>query len=469
MNDTILIVDDEIDLLQGLERMLAMELNCRVLTADNGIDALKIIRKQPVDVVLTDIRMPEMDGLTLLQTIKDHDPTVSVILMTAYGTIEKAVEAIKIGAYDFIQKPFDEDRLIHLLKKGLELNRLVRENKRLLERLGNKRTFEDMVGRSQPMLSVFNSIQMLAKTDVTVLIRGETGTGKDLAARAIHGASSRSSKTMVPVNCPALPESILESELFGYRKGAFTNANEDRVGLFEQAHGSTIFLDEIGDLSPSTQTKLLRVLQDKTIMPLGANTTQEVDVRIIAATNQDLEARMKAHQFREDLYYRLNVASLDMPPLRDMRDDIPLLLEHFLKKAAEEQNTPLKSVTPEVLNHLLERDWPGNIRELENTIRGWNALTPENLITAEHLRLPKAALQLDVDNPNLDLPYKELKEHAIEKFTLNYLRRLLARTNGNISLSAQISGIKRQSLQKIIKRYNVPVERYRNDIKNTDL
>ena len=463
MNDAILIVDDEIDLLQGLERTVTMDLNCQVLTADNGIDALKIIRKQSVDVVLTDIRMPEMDGLSLLQAIKDHDPTISVILMTAYGTIEKAVEAIKYGAYDFIQKPFDENRLIHLLKKGLELNRLVRENNRLLERLGGKKSFEHMVGRSRPMLAVFSSIQMLARTDVTVLIRGETGTGKELAARAIHGAGNRASKALVTVNCPALPESILESELFGYRKGAFTNADQDRIGLFEQAHGSTIFLDEIGDLSPSTQTKLLRVLQDKTIMPLGTNTTHEVDVRIIAATNQDLEARMKAHQFREDLYYRLNVATLDMPPLRDIRSDIPLLLEHFLEKAAREQNTPPKSVSPEVLNHLLEKDWPGNIRELENTIRGWNALTPENMISAEHLRLPKEVLQLDIDNTNLEPPYKELTEHAIEKFTLNYLRRLLARTNGNVSLSAQISGIKRQSLQKIIKRYNVPVERYRSD------
>ena len=462
MNDTVLIVDDEIDLLQGLERTVVMELDCRVLTADTAPDALKIIGQQPVDVVLTDIRMPDMDGLALLQAIKDHDPSITVILMTAYGTIENAVEAIKNGAYDFIQKPFEEDRLIHLLKKGLELNRLVRENTRLMEKLSEKSPFENMVGRSKPMLTIFNSIEMLAKTAVTVLIRGETGTGKDLAAQAIHGASTRGSKSMVTVNCPALPESILESELFGYRKGAFTNANEDRIGLFEQAHGSTIFLDEIGDLSPSTQTKLLRVLQDKTIMPLGSNATQEVDVRIIAATNRDLEAKIKSHQFREDLYYRLNVATLDMPPLRDIREDIPLLLEHFLKKAAVELDTPPKTVSPEVLNYLLEKDWPGNVRELENTIRGWNALTPGRRITAEHLSLPKEVLKLAVADANLELPYKELKERAIEKFTLNYLRRLLAHTKGNVSLSAQISGIKRQSLQKIIKRYGVSVERYRD-------
>ena len=463
MIDTILVVDDEIDLLQGLARTITMELECQVLTADSGSEALRIIGQQPVDVVLSDIRMPEMDGLSLLQAIKEQDPSITVILMTAYGTIEKAVEAIKRGAYDFIQKPIDEDRLFHLLTKGLELNRLVRENARLFKKLSEKSSYASMVGRSKPMRAVFNSIQMVAQTDVTVLIRGDTGTGKDLAARAIHGASSRGDKEMVTVNCPALPESILESELFGYRKGAFTNANQDRIGLFEQAHESTIFLDEIGDLSPSTQTKLLRVLQDKTIMPLGSNKAHKVDVRIIAATNQDLESKIKEHRFREDLYYRLNVVTLDMPPLRDIKEDIPLLLEHFLKKAANEQNTPPKAVSPEVLNYLLNKDWPGNIRELENTIRGWNALTTKNLITTEHLSPSKDALQLAVDDGDLDRPYKELKEQAIEKFTINYLHRLLAHTNGNVSLSAQISGIKRQSLQKIIKRYEVPVERYRNN------
>ena len=462
MSDTLLIVDDEIDLLQGLARTVTMEMDCQVLTASSGTEALRLISEQPVDVVLTDIRMPEMDGLSLLQAIKEQDASITVILMTAYGTIEKAVEAIKKGAYDFIQKPIDEDRLYHLLTKGLELNRLVRENARLVKRLSDKASFANMVGRSKPMLAVFNSIQMLAKTDVTVLIRGETGTGKDLAARAIHGASSRSSKEMVTVNCPALPESILESELFGYRKGAFTNANEDRIGLFEQAHESTIFLDEIGDLSPSTQTKLLRVLQDKTIMPLGSNKTHEVDVRIIAATNQDLESKIRAHEFREDLYYRLNVVTLDMPPLRDIKEDIPLLLEHFLKKAADEQNTSPKAVSPEVLNYLLNKEWPGNIRELENSIRGWIALSTENTITAEHLSLPKEALSMVMDDTDLDRPYKELKEQAIEKFTLDYLQRLLAHTKGNVSLSAQISGIKRQSLQKIIKRYRVSVDTYRS-------
>ena len=462
MTDTILIVDDERDLLEGLKRTISMELGCGIYTAESAAEALEIIQRQPVDVVLTDIRMPGMDGLALLEAVKEIDRAITVVIMTGYGTIEKAVAAIKAGAYDFIQKPFEEERLIHLLKNGLELNRLVRENSRLTERLGEKAPFENMVGRSKKMLKVFSTVKMLARSDVTVLVRGETGTGKDLAAKALHNASSRRDRSMVTVNCPALPESILESELFGYRKGAFTNAGGDRQGLFDHAHGSTIFLDEIGDLSLSTQTKLLRVLQDKTITPLGANLTHEVDVRIITATNQDLEKKMKTHQFRQDLYYRLNVATLTMPRLSEIKEDIPLLVEHFLQKVALEQKSTAKKVSPEIMNYLIHKEWPGNIRELENTIRGWNAMTLGSTLESDIIQLDSKALPEQEGQVDLDRPYKELKEEAIEAFTLKYLYRLLNHTKGNVSLSAQMSGIKRQSLQKIIKRYGVPVDQYRN-------
>ena len=461
MTDTLLIVDDEIDLLHGLERILASELDCRVLTADTGEKALQLVNSEPVDVVLSDIRMPSMDGLSLLHEIKKLDPAITVIIMTAYGTIEKAVEAIKAGAFDFIQKPLDEERLQQMLKNGFEMNRLVRENARLNEKLCEKAPFENMVGRSKPMLKVFNTIQMLARTDVTVLILGETGTGKDLAAQAIHSLSDRRRNRIVTVNCPALPESILESELFGYRKGAFTNAGEDREGLFDRADGGTIFLDEIGDLTPAVQTKLLRVLQDKTITPLGTSKSHAVNVRIIAATNRDLEQKIAEHQFREDLYYRLNVATLTMPPLRDTREDIPLLVEHFMLRAACEQKTEPKKLAPEVMNYLLQKDWPGNIRELENMLRGWNAMTPGALITAEQVQIDVEGIPNKTVDTDLSRPYKELKEKVIEDFTLTYVCRLLEHTDGNVSLSAQISGIKRQSLQKIIKRYGVAVEKYR--------
>ena len=462
MKDTILIVDDETDLLDGLKRTVDMEMDCEVLIAKNSIDAIELIKNEPIDVVLTDICMPEMDGITLLHAVNDLDPSITVIMMTAYGTIEMAVEAIKAGAYDFIQKPFEEGRLIHLLKKGLELNRLVRENVRLMERVCEKKPFENMVGRSEPMLKVFRTIQMLAKTDVTVLILGETGTGKDLAARAIHALSKRRHRSMVTVNCPALPENILESELFGYRKGAFTDAVSDKKGLFEEADGSSIFLDEIGDLSVPLQTKLLRVLQEKEIRPLGDNSVHKVDVRIIASTNQDLDKKMDEKLFREDLYYRLNVAKLTMPPLREMQEDIPLLTEHLLKKSACELDVPTKKIIPETMNHFVARKWPGNIRELENTIRGLVAISPGPVIDTKSLHLKEKTNSFSCENVDISKPYKLLKDRLLKEFTTGYVNHLLKETSGNISLAARKSGIKRQSLQKIINRYKIDKEKYRD-------
>ena len=461
-DDTILIVDDEADLVAGLQRTIAMETECRVLTAENGVQALQILSQTPIDVVLADIRMPQMDGLSLLEQIKSRDPAVTVIMMTAYGTIEKAVEAIKKGAYDLIQKPLDEQQLFHLLRKGLELNRLVRENARLTEEIGRKQTQGSIVGCSRPMQMVFEKIQMLAQSDVTVLIQGETGTGKELAAKAIHKLSPRGRRNMITVNCPALPESILESELFGYRKGAFTHATTNHTGMFDQASGSSIFLDEIGDLTPAVQTKLLRVLQEKEIRPLGADRSHMVDTRIIVATNQDLEQKISQNLFRDDLFYRLNVAALTMPSLDTIREDIPILVDHFLKLVAGEQETARKCVTPEVLKHLMERQWPGNTRQLENLVRSWYAVIPDVTITLGHLKSESPLMPSETGMINLTLPYQELKEQAIEAFTLEYLNRLLKKTGGNVSAAAQISGMKRQSLQKIIRRYGIDVQRLRS-------
>ena len=460
-DDTILVVDDETDLVHGLQRTIAMEIDCRVLTAESGAQALDILAREAVDVVLADILMPEMDGLTLLDEIKQRDPAVTVIIMTAFATIEKAVEAIKKGAYDLVQKPIDEERLFHLLRKGLELNRLVRENARLTEEIGRKRTLGSLVGRSRPMREVFEKIRMLAQSDVTVLIRGETGTGKELAARSIHKLSHRGRRRLITVNCPALPESILESELFGYRKGAFTHATEHHPGLFAHAEGSSIFLDEIGDLTPAVQTKLLRVLQDKEIRPLGSTHSRVVDVRILAATNQDLEAKIQEARFREDLFYRLNVATLTLPSLDRIREDIPLLVDHFLNLVAREQDKPCKRVTPETLNYLMEKAWPGNTRQLENLIRGWYAVIPDGEITPRHLAGDAHPLECTPAPMDLARPYQDLKEQAIEAFTRDYLQRLLGETGGNVSAAAQISGMKRQSLQKIIRRYGIDVHRRR--------
>lgn len=459
--DTILIVDDEIDLIHGLERTIAMEIDCRILMADNGAKAMETLHNEPVDVLLADIRMPVVDGISLLKAAKEISPAISVIIMTAYGTIARAVEAIKAGAFDFIQKPLDEERLFHLLRKGLELNRLVRENARLTAKVREKEPFEHIVGNSKPMLALYSKIKMLGKSDVNVLILGETGTGKEMAATAIHRLSGRSHREIITVNCPALPETILESELFGYKKGAFTNADTDKKGYFDHAHLSTIFLDEIGDLNLSLQTKLLRVLQDKRITPLGDTRSHPVDVRIIAATNQLLQQKIESGQFRQDLFYRLNVATLTIPRLEEIRADIPLLATHFMKKIALEQNTDTKKLSPGVMNCLLKRKWPGNIRELENTLRGWCALTPSQTIHQKHIQPDEAVIPCLADNDGITRPYKELKNEVIDRFTIDYLHGLLAHTGGNVSLAAHISGIKRQSLQKIIRRYQVDVSRYR--------
>ena len=461
VKDTILIVDDETDLLKGLKRTVDMEMDCQVLIAENSFDAIELIKNEPIDVVLADICMPEMDGIALLHAINDLNQFVTVIMMTAYGTIEMAVEAIKAGAYDFIQKPFDEERLIHLLKKGIELNRLVRENARLIEKVHEKESFENMVGKSEAMLKVFRTLQMIAKSDVTVLILGETGTGKDLAARAIHSLSKRRHRSMVTVNCPALPENILESELFGYRKGAFTDAVSDKKGLFDEADGSSIFLDEIGDLSIPLQTKLLRVLQEKEIRPLGDTNVQRVDVRIIASTNQDLEKKMEDKLFREDLYYRLNVVKLTMPPLCEMKEDIPLLTEHFLKKSARELDVTAKKITPEAISYFLARDWHGNIRELENTIRGIMAIAQGDVIDIKDLPFKENQGSFAADDLDISQPYKLLKERMIEEFSKKYVTGLLKKTRGNVSQAAHKSGIKRQSFQKIIRRYRIKTDKFR--------
>ena len=466
MKDRILIVEDEIDMLHGLQRTIPMEIDCEVRIAASAREALAILENEPIDLLLADIQMPEMSGMELLRRTRRIDDAITIVMMTAYGTIEQAVEAIKEGAYDFIRKPIEEDKLIHVLRKGLERNRLVRENQRLLKQLCDISPFQDMVGQSEGMQKIFKAIQTVAQTDVTLLIRGESGTGKEMAARAVHRLSARGSRTLVTVNCPALPENILESELFGYRKGAFTHATADKKGLFSEAHGSTIFLDEIGDLSPTLQTKLLRVLQEKEIKPLGETRTRKVDVRIIASTNQDLEAKMQAGSFREDLYYRLNVATLVMPPLRERTEDLLPLVDHFIRKTACELDIPPKTMTEGARELLLRHGWPGNVRELENTIRGVMAMTPGEIIDTGRFQNWTPVEDPAPMPPDTDLPYKVVKDQVLEQFTTAYVTRLLEKTHGNVSLAAGRSGIKRQSLQKILKRYQIDPEQFRPDASN---
>jgi DNA-binding NtrC family response regulator len=462
MKRSILIVDDEADMLDLLRRSLEPDLNCRVTTAASGEQALKLLSDGFFDLVMADIKMPGMDGLELLEIVKRNNPQQTVVMMTAFGEIDTAVNAMRSGAYDFITKPFEYDALLLRLEKALERSSLIRENQRLQQACAPLSVFQDLVGKSAVMQRLYETIQMAAKTDLTVLITGESGTGKDLTARALHALSPRSSGSFVAVNCPTVPENILESELFGYRKGAFTHATENRRGLFQEAHGGTIFLDEIGDVSPSIQTKLLRVLQEKEIKPLGDTRTITVDVRIVASTNQDLQAKIQAGQFREDFFYRLNVLPIRQPSLREHREDIPLIANYLLEKHCALMQRPLKRMSPELMQLFMTMDWRGNVRELENFImRGISFSSGDDIGVAD---IGLAAIRPALPAPPAEFEsqgYKQAKQRHLEKFNRDYLGSLLSSCNGNVSQAARMCGLERQALQQIMRRYGIKADGYR--------
>lgn len=463
LRDRLLIVDDEEDFLRLLKRSLAKDLDCEVLTASSGEAALEMLEDELMDVVLVDMKMPGMNGLEFLEHMRTRHPWVTVIMMTAHGCVELAVQAIRQGAYDFITKPFDHDTLVFAVKKALERHRLLRENLRLQRRYQGESVFQDIVGRGPAMRRVFDAIQMVAPSDLTVLITGESGTGKDLVARAIHRLSQRNQGPFVAVNCPTVPENILESELFGYKKGAFTHATQNKIGLFQEAHRGTLFLDEIGDISPAIQTKLLRVLQEKTIRPLGDTKTVKVDVRVVASTNRDLQEKIRLGEFREDLYYRLNVVPIEMPPLRRRREDIPLLCDHFLKKHSAELRRPRKTISPELMEIFLGRDWEGNVRELENVIMRGILFAPGDEIRPEHVGLvtQRSSCLVFEDETFRTLPYKEAKEEILRRFHRHYLEHVLAWSGGNVTQAAKRCGLERQALQQILRRFGIDAERFR--------
>ena len=462
MSPKLLIVDDEPDMLQLLKRSLEPDLNCRVETAASGEAALHHLSAQSFDLVLADIKMPGMDGLELLEVIRRNYPSLTVIMMTAYGQIEMAVEAMRAGAYDFITKPFEHDALILRLEKALERHRLIQENRRLQEKCRDESGSRQMIGQSPAMKRVNETIQMVAKNDLTVLITGESGTGKDLTARAVHALSHRSKGPFVAVNCPTIPENILESELFGYKKGAFTHATQNRIGLFQEADGGTIFLDEIGDVSPAIQTKLLRVLQEKEIKPLGDVHSIQVDVRIVASTNQDLKAKIARQEFREDFFYRLNVLPIHLPPLRERLQDIPLLVDHLLRKHCRELNKPDKTVTPELMGELQRRYWEGNIRELENVLLQGILFSPGDVIRPQDIDLQTQPTPATSIAPAwVALPYKTAKESHLRHFNHAYIGHLLSQCQGNVTQAARICGLERQALQQIMRRYGIDAEKFR--------
>lgn len=454
---SILIVDDETDMLRLLKRMIVSDISCDIETVSNAASALEIFQQRSFDLALVDIRMPGMDGIQLLEQLHRLDPHLTIVMMTAYGAIEVAVESIKKGAYDFITKPFEQNDLIRLLQKGIERSALLRENRQLQQRIRKDETFQNFIGSSPPMQKIYETIQMIAGTDVTVLITGESGTGKNLAARAIHALSPRATSPYIHVNCPTVPENILESELFGYKKGAFTHAVQDKKGLFEEADGGTICLDEIGDIPLSVQTKLLQVLEDKQIKPLGQTKSVRVNVRLIASTNRDLKARLASREFREDLYYRLNVVNLHLPPLRDRREDVPPLVHHFLGRFATEFNQPFKSVSPDLMRCLMDHPWEGNVRELANLIQRAVVLSAGETIQREDIGWRPSPLPASPAAANglYSLPYHEAKQQVLEQFTVPYLHHALSLVDGNVTRAAQNCGLERQSFQQIMKKFGV--------------
>lgn len=454
----VMIVDDEPDMLSMLRLVINKKCNCDVISAPSGLAALEKLQTCRPEVIVSDIKMPDLDGLELLKKIQGHDATISVVIMTGYGTIDMAVQAFKDGAYDFLQKPFDKDHIVRVIRNGLERTALLRVNDQLREKLSDLAQPAGFVGQSPALKRVLDLLARIADTDATILIRGESGTGKELAARALHNLSNRKKKPMITVNCPALPENVLESELFGYSKGAFTGAMQEKKGLFLEADNSTILLDEIADIPVSVQTKLLRVLQEKEIQPLGQNKTLKVDVRVVASTNQNLEAKIRAGEFREDLFYRLNVVNVVMPNLLEMKEDIPLLIHHFLTHFKRQYDRENLVLSPYVLQHLYQQKWPGNVRELQNTIKRIVLLAVGERVDLADISAPENRNKLHETNDFETLytsDYNEAKAEIVSRFSINYLTNLLTRHEGNVTNAAAGCGLERQALQRIMRRYNI--------------
>ena len=439
MKPRILVVDDEEKLRRVIELQLATA-GFEVDKAASAEEALKLVER--ADLVLTDLKLPGMDGLELLGAIRRQNMFSPVIVMTAFGSIEVAVEAMKAGAADFLLKPFSLDHLMAVIQKALEMRALRDENRQLREELGKRYEFDNIVGRSPAMQEIFATIERVAPTRATVLLAGESGVGKDLIARAIHFHSPRRDRPFVKINCTALPENLMESELFGYEKGAFTGANATKPGKFEQADTGTVFLDEIGDVPPSIQVKLLRILQEREFERLGSNKTRHIDVRVIAATNQDLRAALEQGTFREDLYYRLNVVPIDIIPLRERMQDIPFLAEHFLSKYAAETGNRVRAITPAAMTKLTAYHWPGNVRELENAIE-------RSLVMCTGDRLDAADIRLD----NAPRPRSSAGECALpagmtlDQYEQEIIREALKRADGNKSQAARSLGLTRNALR----------------------
>jgi DNA-binding NtrC family response regulator len=437
----ILIVEDE----DKLRRVIQLHLESAGFEVDGTPTAeLALPLATVANLIITDLRLPGMDGLQLIQQLQSRGIQAGIIVITAHGSVEAAVEAMKLGAADFLQKPFSLDHLTTVVQKVIAVQSLRAENRRLREELDQRYQFDNIIGRSAAMREIFHTVERVAPTRATVLLAGESGVGKDMIARAIHQHSPRRNHAFVKINCTALPENLMESELFGYEKGAFTGATSSKPGKFEQADQGTAFLDEIGDVPGNIQVKLLRILQERQFERLGSNVTRNVDVRIIAATNVDLRAALEEGRFREDLYYRLNVVPINIPPLRNRKEDIPFLAMHFVQKLSRELGSSAKEISPAAMDRLLEHSWPGNVRELENTIERSLVLGSGDVLQPADIRieLPRS-MQIAVSQQSLLLPEGETLEHWEQMM----IREALRRANGNKSQAARMLGLTRNALR----------------------
>ena len=459
----LLIVDDETDFARGLARLIASDFpDLAVSTAFSGREALAAMEERPPDLLLLDLHMPDMHGLDVMQQALAGQPELSVIVLSAHGSIETAVTALKGGAWDFLTKPVRGEELHRAIANARQRSLLLGENNRLRALAARSEQNTRLVGDSPAIRLLQESIRAVASSSYIVFIQGESGTGKELAAESIHKLSNRRNQPFIKVNCPAIPESLLESELFGHKKGAFTGAVANRKGLFVEASGGTLMLDEIGDIPLSIQTKLLRVLQDGMVRPVGASQAVAVDTRIIAATNQDMEKKIKSGEFREDLFHRLNVLTIHTPSLREHREDIPLLAARFLAQACEEMGVDAKRLSPEAAAGLCQREWPGNVRELQNFMRRLAVFAGGPAVLPAHLRFGEGRRMAAAPEEKKPSPYKEAKQDVVESFTYHYMKEMLQLTGGNISEAARISGIGRVALQKLLRRIRLDADEFRH-------
>jgi two-component system response regulator AtoC len=457
----ILIVEDEAAIRLALSGLLRRE-GYEVEQADGGEKAIAQIESEAYDLVLTDLALGAgPSGMDVLRAARAAQPETPVVMITAHGSEKIAVAAIQAGAADYVPKPFDNDEIRLVLRRALERTRLERENRILRERIDREWRFESLIGSGPAMRRVFEMIRKVAETDLTVLVRGESGTGKELVAQALHERSPRRSRPFVAVNCAAISRELVESELFGHEKGAFTGADARRIGKFEAASGGTIFLDEIGDMPPETQAKVLRVLQERRLERVGGNRPVPVDVRVVAATHRDLEREVGARRFREDLYYRLKVLEIDLPPLRDRPEDVPALAQHFLEQIARRLDRERKPLGAAALARLARHDWPGNVRELRNVLESAAVLASGPAIEPGDLGLPEesdAAAEPDRGASDLHRPFAEAKREAVLEFERSYLLAALRANGGNVSRTAAAIGMVRQSLQQKIRELDLRPE-----------